>query len=110
MCREANTAQGVKPSTVFVSIQPLSAVFFLFFVNTSIGSALSVVFYFLVFLLGAFTLLSQTASIFGDLVCLCNLFLVIEPTGRVSLASSSDLQCHAHDQSCCLSVLITFHT
>ena len=35
--------------------------------------------------------------------CLTNLFLVIERTNRISLASSSDLQCHAHDQTCCLS-------
>ena len=35
--------------------------------------------------------------------CLTNLFLVVEQTNRISLASFSDLQCHARDQSCCLS-------
>ena len=35
--------------------------------------------------------------------------LVVEPTGRISLASYSDLQCHAHDQSFWV-VFITFLT
>ena len=35
-----------------------------------------------------------------------NLFLVVERTNRISLASFSDLQCHAHDQSCCLSGVV----
>ena len=47
--------------------------------------------------------------IFGDKdisMCLTNLFLVAERTNRISLASFSDLQCHARDQSCCLSVVV----
>ena len=43
--------------------------------------------------------------IFGDKdisMCLTNLFLVVERTNRISLASFSDLQCQARDQSCCL--------
>ena len=35
-----------------------------------------------------------------------NLFLVVERTNRISLASFSDLQCHACDQSCCLSGVV----
>ena len=35
-----------------------------------------------------------------------NLFLVIKRTNRISLASFSDLQCHACDQSCCLSEVV----
>ena len=41
--------------------------------------------------------------IFGDKnisKCLTNLFLVVERTNRIGLASFSDLQCHARDQSC----------
>ena len=48
----------------------------------------------------------QTAAIFGDKdisKCSYNLFLVVEQTNRISLASFSDLQCNSHDQSCCLS-------
>ena len=43
---------------------------------------------------------TQTAAIFGDQDisrCLTNLFLVVERTNRISLASFSDLQSHAHD-------------
>ena len=36
----------------------------------------------------------------------CNLFLVVEQTNRISLASFSDLQCHARDQSYCLSGVV----
>ena len=49
---------------------------------------------------------TQTAAIFSDKdtsKCLTNLFLVVQRTNRISLASFSDLQCHARDQSCCLS-------
>ena len=48
---------------------------------------------------------TQTAVIFSDQdisKCLYNLFLVVESTNRNSLASFSDVQCHAWDQSCCL--------
>ena len=77
-----------------------------FFVHTSIGGALSAILYFLVVWLGATFSSTQTALIFGDQdisKCLCNLFLVVERTNRISLAKFSDVQCHAHDQSCCLS-------
>ena len=37
---------------------------------------------------------------------LTNLFLVVEQTNRISLASFSDLQRHARDQSCCLSGVV----
>ena len=49
---------------------------------------------------------TQTAAIFGDQdisKCLIDLFLAIERTNTISSASFSNLQCHAHDQSCCLS-------
>ena len=68
------------------------------------GGALSVILYFLVVWLGAIF-----SSTFGDQdisKCLTNLFLVVERTNRISLASFSDLQCHARDQSCCLSGVV----
>ena len=37
---------------------------------------------------------------------LYNLFLAVERTRRISLASFSDLQCHVRDQSCCLSGVV----
>ena len=52
---------------------------------------------------------TQTAEIFGDKdisECLTILFLVVERINRISLASFSDLQCHARDQSCCLSGVV----
>ena len=52
---------------------------------------------------------TQTTASFGDQdisKCLTNLFLVVERTNKISLASFSDLQCHAHDQSCCLSGVV----
>ena len=52
---------------------------------------------------------TQTAVIFSDKDisrCLTNLFLVVERTNRISLASFSDLQCHARDQSRCLSEIV----
>ena len=67
-----------------------------------IGGALSVILYFLVFLLGAHLMCPDHFNFWP-----CNLFLVIEPTGRISLASFSDLQCCACDQSCCLSGLVS---
>ena len=63
---------------------PPSAVFF---VHTSIGSALSVTLYFLVIWLGAMFSSTQTATIFGDQdisKCLYNPFLVVERTNRIS--------------------------
>ena len=50
--------------------------------------------------LGAILSSTQTAAIFGvkDISkCLINLFLVVERTNRISLASFSDLQCHVRD-------------
>ena len=93
----------VKPSAVFASRHPPSAVFF---IHTSIGGALTVILYFLVVWLRAIFSSTQTAVIFGDQdisKCLTNLFLVVEQNNRISLASVSDLQCHTLDQSCCLS-------
>ena len=58
--------------------------------------------YFLVIWFGAIFSSTQTTVIFSDQdisKCLNNLFLVVEQTNRISLASFSDLQCHAEDQS-----------
>ena len=71
---------------------PPSAVFF---IHTSIGSALSVILYFLVIWLGEIFSSTQTAVIFGDQdisKCLTNLFLIVEQINKISLASFSDLQ------------------
>ena len=77
-CVEKLIQHETKPSAVFASRHPLSAVFF---VHTSIGSTLSVILYFLVVWLGAIFSSTQTAAIFGDQdisKCLYNLFLVVE--------------------------------
>ena len=69
------------------------------------GGALNVILYFLVVWLRVIISSTLTAAIFSDKdisKCLTNLFLAIERTNRISLASFSNLQCHAHDQSCCL--------
>ena len=52
---------------------------------------------------------TQTAAIFGDRdisKSSYNLFLVVEQTNRISLASFSNLQCLARDQLCCLSGVV----
>ena len=67
-----------KPSAVFALRHPPSAVFF---VHTSIGSALSVTLYFLVVWLGAIFYSTQTTTIFSNEDIskrLYNLFLVVE--------------------------------
>ena len=71
--------------------------------HTSIGGALTVILYFLVILLGVIFSSAQTAAIFSYQdysECLDSIFLVVEQTDRISLASFSDLQCDARDQSC----------
>ena len=101
-CVERLIQHEVKPSAVFASRHPLSAVFF---IHTSIGGALTVILYFLVVWLGEIFSSTQTAVSFGDQnisKCLNNLFLVVEQANRISLASCSDLQC----QSCCLSAVV----
>ena len=73
------------------------------------GGALSVILYFLIIWLGAIFSSTQTAVIFGDKgigKCLTNLFLVIEQTNGISLASFSDVKCHTRDQSCCLNGVV----
>ena len=67
------------------------------------GGALSVILYFLVIWLRTIFSSTQTTVIFSNKdisKCSYNLFLVAERTNRISLASFSDLQCHARDQSC----------
>ena len=90
VCRETNTASRHPPPPP----PPPSTVFF---VHTSK--------YFLVIWLGVIFSSTQTVAIFGhqDISkCSYNLFLVVERTNRISLASFRDIQCHACDQSCCL--------
>ena len=97
VCVERLIQHEAKPSAVFASRHPPSAIFF---VHTSIGGALSVILYFLVVWLGAIFSSTQTAAIFSDQdisKCLYNLFLVVEQTNRISLASFSNLQRDARD-------------
>ena len=93
-CQEANTARDNAECCICLKTLP-SAVFF---IHTSIGGALSVILYFLVVWLGAIFSSTQTAGDQDISKCLNNLFLVVEQTFRVSLASFSDLQCHARDK------------
>ena len=44
--------------------------------------------------------------IFGDQT-ISIIFLVVEQTGRISLASFSDSQSYASDHSCCLSAVVS---
>ena len=96
-----------KPSAVFASRQPLSAVFF---IHTSIGSALTVILYFLVVWLEAIFSSTQTAAIFSDQdisKCLTNLFLVLEQTNKISLASLAIYNVtHVINRACCLSGVV----
>ena len=79
------------------------------FINNHCSQILTVILCFLVVWLGAIFSSTQTAAIFSDQdisKCSYNLFLVVERTNRISLASFSDLQCLTHDQSCCLSGVV----
>ena len=105
VCVERLIQHEAKPSAVFASRHPRV----LYFSYTQARRCLSVILYFLVVWLGAIFSSSQTAAIFDDKninKCLTNLFLVVEQTNRISLASFSDLQCHTRDQSCCLSGVV----
>ena len=105
MCQEANTARGEAECCICLETPPECCIFR----THKQGGALSVILYFLVVRLGAISSSAQTAAIFGDRDIskyLTNLFLVIEQTNRVSSASFSDLQCHARDQSWCLSGVV----
>ena len=104
VCREANTARGKAKCCIFLETHPEYCIFH----THKQGGALSVILYFLVIWLRAIFSSIQTAVIFSDKdisKCSYNLFLVVERTNRISLASFSDLQYLAHDQSCCLSSL-----
>ena len=101
VCQEANTARGEAKCCICLETPPEYCIF----CTHKQGGALSVILYFLVIWLGGIFSSTQTAAIFGDKdisKCLTNLFLVVERTYRIILASFSDLQCHARDQSCCL--------
>ena len=101
--REANTARDKAECCICLETPPEYCVF----CTHKQGGALSVVLYFLVTSgWERFSLVLKTAAIFGDKdisKCSYNLFLVVEQTNRISLASFSDLQCNSHDQLCCLS-------
>ena len=109
MCREANTARGEAECCICLETPPEYCIFR----THKQGGALSVTLYFLVASGSERFSLTQTAAIFSDKdtsKCLTNLFLVVQRTNRISLASLasfSDLQCHARDQSCCLRVIHT---
>ena len=92
-----------KPSAVFVSRHPPSAVFF---IHTSIGSALHVILYFLVVWLGLVPKLLR----FSVIRISVSVYTMYERTNRISEASFSDLQCHSRDQSCCLSGVMLNNT
>ena len=99
VCREANTAQGEAKCCICLKTPPAHKQ----------GSALNVILYFLVVWLGEIFSSTQTAAIFSDKdisKSSYNLFLVVERTNRISLASFSNLQCLARDQSCCLSGVV----
>ena len=105
VCQEANTARDKAECCICLETPPKYCIFH----THKQGGALSVILYFLVVWLGAIFSSTQTAAIFGDQdisKCLTNLFLVIERTNKISLASFSNLQCHARDQSCCLSGVV----
>ena len=105
VCGEANTAQGKAECCICLETSPKCCIFHThkhrWYFNCYIvlpGRLIRVIFS-----------STQTAATFGDQdisKCLTNLFLVVERTNRISLASFSDLQCHAHDQLCCLSGIV----
>ena len=102
VCQEANTALGFASCCICLKTPPECCIFH----THKHRQCLTVILYFLVVWLGAIFSSTQTAATFSDQdisKCLTSLFLAIEQTNRISLASFSDLQCHAHDQSCCLS-------
>ena len=97
MCVERLIQHEAKPSAVFASRHPPSTVF-------SYTQARRCFKCYIV-LPGRIWL----GAIFGDKDIskrLTILFLVVEQTNRISLASFSNLQCHARDQSCCLSGVV----
>ena len=80
----------VKPSAVFALRHHPPSPNTVLFVHTSIGNTLSVILYFLVIWLGAIFSSTQTTAMFGDQdisKSLYNLFLLMEQTNRISLAS-----------------------
>ena len=99
VCREANATQGKAECYICLNTPPECCIF----CTHEQGGALSVILYFLVIWLKVIFFSTQTAMIFSDQdisKCLTNLFLVVERTNRISLASFCNLQCHARDQSC----------
>ena len=106
VCREANTARGEAKCCICLETPPR----LLYFSYTQARRCFKC---YIVLpgrvWLGAIFSSTQSAAIFGDKdisKCLTILFLVVERTNRISLASFIDLQCHAHDQSCCLSGVV----
>ena len=107
VCREANTAQGKAKCCFCLETPPKYCIFR----TRKQGGALSDNYIVLPghVWLGMIFSSTQTAAIFGDKdinKCSYNLFRVVERTNRISLASFSNLQCHTHDQSCCLSGVV----
>ena len=105
VCQEANTSRGEAEYCICLKTPPECCSF----CTHKQGGALSVILYFLVVWLGVIFSSTQTAASFGDQdisKCSYNLFLVVQRTNRISLASFSDLQCDTRDQSCCLSGVV----
>ena len=107
VCQEANTARGEAKCCICLETPPEYCIFR----THKQGGALSDNYIVLPghVWLGAIFSSTQTAVIFGDKdisKCSYNPFLVVERTNRISLASFSDLQCYARDQSCCLSGIV----
>ena len=101
VCREANTARGKAECCIYLETPPEYCIFR----THKQGGALRVILYFLVVWLGVIFSSTQTAVIFSvqdNSKCLTNLLLVVERINRIIFASFSNLQRHAHDQSCCL--------
>ena len=102
MCQGANTAQDKAFASCCICLETPPE--YCIFHTHKQGGALSVILYFLIIWIGAIFSSTQTAVIFSDkdiCKCLTNLFLFVEQTNNFS-----DLQCHARDQSCCLSGVV----
>ena len=96
MCREANTARGKAECCIFLETPPECCIFCTHKHRWCFKCYIVLPGH----LLGAIFSSTHTAAIFGDQDIskyLYNLFLVVERTNRISLASFSDLQLELHD-------------
>ena len=94
VCREANTARGEAECCISLETPPGGVLYFSYIQARRCFKCYIVLPGHV--WLGVIFSSTQTAAIFGDndiSKCLTNLFLVVERTNRISLASFSDLQC-----------------